>query len=217
MKDGKKVVVLSGLIGSGKSTLLEELQLCGAGVILMDDLWKLEIYQECHRQKLTSTFGEDVLNQDGSPNKALLRTLLFSLNKEEQKKCQKRIDDLFEAFADVFLEALCGEIDAYLSLPDVTMVVVEGANIFAHGWHKKISSDMTVVLHCDKEIRLQRVTIRNPEISRETYLAIMEMQISDDQLFGYGLEVNAIQITTECSLEGMRDTARSLYGELIKG
>lgn len=216
MKKGIKVVLLVGLIGSGKSTILRELASCGAGILLMDELWNQEIYQEHFRNKLCTVLGEDVLHADGSPNKERLRALFFSCDPEEQKVCLERQEKLFSAFSDFFLFILRQKIMFHATCADSTMIVIEGASALTNGWYEKLAPDATVVLHCDKEIRLQRILGRNPNVSRETYLAIMEMQSTDEQLLAAGAAVKASHITTECSFDEMRDIAHILHNRLIE-
>lgn len=209
------VVLFVGLIGAGKSTVLNVFKEKGAAILLTDNLWKEKIYQECNRERLIEVLGEDVLHADGSPNLKRLRSLLFSLDVDEQATCILRQKNLFLEFGETFFQSLRAEIDVQVSKPGVTIVVVENALALTNGWDKKIDPTQIVSVHCPKDVRLTRVLNRNPSVNESTYLATMSMQPSDEEHFTMSSAVGAIHLSTHCSVEETIARSIKLYERLI--
>ncbi len=209
------VVLFVGLIGAGKSTVLNVFKEKGAAILLTDNLWKEKIYQECNRERLIEVLGEDVLHADGAPNLKRLRSLLFSLDADEQVTCILRQKNLFLEFGETFFQSLRAEIGVQVSKPGVAMVVVESALALSDGWDKKIDPNEIVAVHCPKNVRLTRVLNRNPTVDEATYLAIMGMQPSDVEHFTMSSAVGAAHLNTHCSVEETIARSIKLYERLI--
>lgn len=209
------VVLFVGLIGSGKSTILQVLEEKGSAIILTDDLWKKNIYQERNRERLLHILGEDVLNLDGTPKVDRMRNLFFSLDQDEQSKCLQRMKDLFLEFGEEFSSCLHDEIRSLSEKEGVTMVVVESALALSSGWDEKIGPDFIVSLLCPWDVRLSRVLKRNPAIDKAKYMATMNMQPTDESHLEMSVEKGAVLISSDFSVEVMKGAAGNLYKQLV--
>lgn len=76
---GKLLIGLTGGIGSGKSTVAEAFRELGAGYVDADQVAREVVAPgSACLQQIRDYFGEQIVDSDGSLNRALLRQLVFS-------------------------------------------------------------------------------------------------------------------------------------------
>ncbi|RHW76700.1 dephospho-CoA kinase [Colwellia sp. RSH04] len=79
------IVGLTGGIGSGKTTVSDYFESLGVNIIDADIIAREVVEPNTHALKqIAQHFDNTILNQDGSLNRALLRTKIFSNEKDKQ-------------------------------------------------------------------------------------------------------------------------------------
>ncbi len=143
---GKRLVALTGMMGGGKSTLAAELAKNSDVTWLpMDDIAKTAIYTEENRAMLRDFFGEDVLFDDGTPNKEKIARRIFS-DADLGEKYKRLVSPIISAALKVALEKAV-----------TSIVIVENAMHFEQGSGDKNIFDIVITVYCDAETQLQRL------------------------------------------------------------
>lgn len=217
MESLAKLLLVVGLLASGKSTIVEVFEENGASVIKADDFFASLVYREEHRTRLMGVFGADVLLPDGKANRDLLRSLLFSLDPEENVRCRRREKALFEEFGDEFFDALRKEIEERAVEPKVQAVVVESATALSRGYHTRIPHDSVVSIHCGWETRLERAHLRSPHIPIEFIKAIMAAQPTDEDHHEMSEKIGAKSLSAVSDIDTVRSNAKILFYQVMGG
>ncbi len=142
------VVGLSGGIGSGKSTVANLFGKLGIHVVDADQLARDAVAPgSLALEKITENFGDAVINDDGSLNRAQLRTMIF--NDESSKTwLEKLLHPLIHQAADSALKQATSEYAIYMA----PLLLENGLQHFV---------DRILIVDIDEEQQLQRSTLRD--------------------------------------------------------
>lgn len=153
---------IAGYMGSGKTTCSRLFANTGARVINADNEAKLMESEPEVLQKLVREFGESILNH-GKLSFSSLGSIVFSsfellqrLNSVVHPPLLKRLQKLM------------------LSDPDETIVVVDAALIPL--WNIDDWFDLRIWVDAPRQVRLQRISARVPDIKKEQLQYRMSMQ-----------------------------------------
>ncbi len=162
---------LTGGIGSGKSLAAKRFAMLGASVYQADEISRhaLDPGAVCY-DRVVSAFGTEILCEDKTINRKLLGQIVFS--------DKNRLSDLNAIVHPYVINELFAM--AERDLKDVTrgIAVFEVPLLFETGMQSNM--DRTILVHCDEELRIQRVMQRDG-LSREQILARMRAQMPEDQ------------------------------------
>ncbi|MCR5692183.1 MAG: dephospho-CoA kinase [Eubacterium sp.] len=163
------VIGVTGGIGCGKSTLLGILhQKYGGKIILADEIGHelMEPGEDCY-EKVKAHFGQEILNEEGQIDRGLLAEIVYASDEKRQE------------LNNIIHPAVLAEIQGMIEDNKGDLVFVETAIMFeskCDGLCQEIWC-----LSADPEIRIKRL-MENRGYSREKCLAIMEKQLSDQEI-----------------------------------
>lgn len=159
----KSVGVVGG-IGSGKTTVCKIWEKLGATVIYADNLAK-ELMQTNPelQEKLTTIFGRETYNSDGSLNKSHLINEAFNKN---------RVDELNKAVHPVLRKKL-RDLAVSSEKAGVDLFVVEAAILLNNG--RPDFPETIVLVTADRDRRVERVSNRD-QTTEDEILARMDKQ-----------------------------------------
>ena len=145
----KSVGVVGG-IGSGKTTVCKVWEKLGATVIYADDLAKELMQTDPELQKeLTTIFGSETYNSDGSLNKPHLINEAFNKN---------RVDELNKVVHPVLRKEL-NNLAVSSEQAEVELFVVEAAILLNDG--RPDFPEIIVLVTADRDRRVERVAKRD--------------------------------------------------------
>ncbi len=145
-------VGLTGSIAVGKSFVLGVLAELGCHVIDADEIARDVVKPGTHGlQALGSAFGEAVLNDDGTLNRAKLGTIVFA---DEAKRTQ-----LNSLLHPLIIAAQDDRIREFQEQDPSGIVIIDAALMIESGGYRRL--DKLIVAHCRPEIQLQRLMSRD--------------------------------------------------------
>jgi len=158
------LIALTGGIGSGKTTVASRWAELGATEIDADILAR-EVVEPGSEglSAVTARFGDQVLNPDGSLDRAALAAVAFS-TKETRKDLEALLHPRIQELAAERVKGLEGTIVYIIPLLAET--------------NSKLNFDRIVTVSCDEAVRLDRlITLRG--MSKEEALSRIAAQASD--------------------------------------
>jgi dephospho-CoA kinase len=166
---------LTGGIATGKSFVLSVLSELGCEVNDADTIAHQAI--EPGRPAyfdIVNQFGRDILNEDSSINRAALGAIVFV-----DKSARERLNEIvhprvYEAQAEWFEEVARRDPGA--------IAVVDAALMIETGSYRRF--DKIIVVYCDPELQLRRLTERN-RFTREQAQARISAQMPSDEKLKY--------------------------------
>ena len=155
------IIGLTGGIGSGKSTVAEVLSEYGYKIVDADKISR-EVTQKGSPAllELAEVFGSDIILDDGSLDRRLLRERAFS--EEDGTEALQRI--VTNRIIDITKERLKGN------------CVLDAPTLLENGLQNLV--DLVVVVTARQETRIKRVMARDG-VSRKQVLAVMDKQMTD--------------------------------------
>jgi len=188
---------LTGGIGSGKTTvcrLFAEL-----GVPIVDaDLIARQLVEPGQPAllKIVETFGQDMLNADGSLHRAKLRDVVFA---DQDKK--RRLDDIMHPLVYRQIAADVAAVQAAYCLIAVPLLF-ESKNPYA--------VDRVLLIDCPVETQIERVIGRD-KLSRQQAQAIVDSQMSRPERLARADDV----IDNGAGPEQLAEQVKSLHNSYI--
>ena len=195
------VVGLTGQTGAGKSTVSAYARQKGIGVIEADAVAReaLAPGSEC-LLKLAAVFGNDIIGEDGSCNRAVLAAKAFSDKKNTRLLNQITHPWIIERTKEYISEMTNNHYD---------MILFDASQLFESGGDKLCDHIAAVV--ADEQIRLDRIMNRD-KISREAALRRMRVQLEE----GFFRERAEFIIDGSLSLEEVKKQADSIFERLMR-
>jgi len=160
------LIALTGGIGSGKTTVASRWAELGATEIDADILAR-EVVEPGSEglSAVTARFGDQVLNSDGSLDRAALAAVAFS-TEETRKDLEALLHPRIQELAAERVKGLEGTIVYIIPLLAET--------------NSKLNFDRIVTVSCDEAVRLDRlITLRG--MSKEEALSRIAAQVSDTE------------------------------------
>lgn len=164
-----KIIGLTGQSGAGKSTAAKFLENNGFFVISADELVK-KMYESgspCVKA-IASVFGEDVISENGAPDRSILAQRAFA-----SKKNTELLSSIVHPFvtAQFLAEAKkAAERGARAVVYDAPQLFESNADVFC---------DVIISVTAEKSARLQRICKRD-SISEERALMRINAQLSEE-------------------------------------
>jgi dephospho-CoA kinase len=192
-----KLIGLTGGIGSGKSTIARRLEKLGARVIDADVVSR-EVVEpgQPALSAIVATFGADVLNADGTLNRARLGDIVFT-DKEAREKLNNIVHPAVrERSLKLFAEAEDHEVVIY----DVPLLV-ESENYY--------SFEHIIVASAPEEIRVERL-MEHRGMTESEARARIESQASEEARLALANTV----IDTSSSLEDTYSQVDRFWAEI---
>jgi len=164
-------VGLTGSIGVGKSFVAGVLAELGCQV-LDADLTAREVVEpnSIALKKVVAEFGAEVLQPDGSLDRARLGALVFG---DAQRRAT--LNSILHPYIIARQDELLREWEA---VDPYGIAVVDAALMIESGGYKRL--DKLIVVHCRPEVQLQRLMSRN-SLSREEAEKRISAQMSQDE------------------------------------
>lgn len=147
------IIGLTGPTGSGKSSLAPVAESYGFKVVNCDLLARqATVKGSAGLKALTAVFGEEILNTDGSLNRKGLAAIAFS----SSQKTELLNKTIFPYITELLMKEITGE-----------RVLLDAPTLFESGIDSICTA--TIAVLADKEIRLNRILVRD-NISHEAAL-----------------------------------------------
>lgn len=165
------VVGLTGGIGSGKSAVADCFLALGITVVNADTASRKVVEKGMPAlNAIAGHFGEDILQADGTLNRAALRRRIFT-------------DPSEKAWLESLLHPLIGQwIQEQLASAEGPYVILESPLLLETGQHKL--ADRVLVVDVPESVQLERAMARD-DTTEEQIRAIMAAQLSrEDRLAG---------------------------------
>lgn len=162
-----KIIGLTGGIGSGKSTAAQLFQQLNVQFIDADDVARevVEPGEDC-LQQIVAHFGDNILLEDGSLNRAALRELVFS-NPDKRR-----------ALEGITHPAIRRRIAGHLSSMTGCYSLLVHPLLFETG--QDVLCDLTIAISVPKELQIERATQRDKN-SRQQIERILATQLSNEE------------------------------------
>jgi dephospho-CoA kinase len=191
---------LTGGIATGKSYVLSVLSELGCEVIDADITAHrvIEPGRPAYLE-IINHFGGEILNEDGSINRAALGAIVFTNQKARERLNEIVHPRVYEAQAEWFEQIARRDPGA--------IAVVDAALMIETGSYRRF--DKLIVVYCDPELQLQRLTERNG-FTREQAQARISAQMPSEEKLKYA----DYSIDTSNGFEDTRRQVEKIYDEL---
>ena len=162
-----KIVGITGGIGSGKSTVSKILTTMGYPVFDSDQAGKLAYNNEKIRTAVISLLGSKIIDEQGKLNFKAIAEMVFT-----DHQLLLSLNKIIHPFVQNTFEKWCENQNS-------KVVFKESAILFESGAH--LHCDFVVSVITDKKTRINRILIRNPELTEETIQDRIKTQITDKE------------------------------------
>jgi len=192
-------VGLTGSIAVGKSNVLRMFAELGCQVIDADKIARDVVAPNTDGLKSVAASFGDVLNLDGTLNRAKLGQLVFA-DEVKRKKLNSILHPLIIAAQDAQIREF--------ELKDADgIVIIDAALMIESGGYKRL--DKLIVVYCDPEIELERLMKRDG-LTRETAAERINTQMPQEEKKKYA----DFLIDTSGSLDAARAQVVSVFEQL---
>jgi len=191
---------LTGGIATGKSYVLSVLSELGCQVIDADTVAHrvIEPGRPAYLD-IINQFGREILNEDGAINRAALGALVFT-----SKNARERLNAIVHPRV---YEAQTEWFEQVAALDPVVIAVVDAALMIETGSYRRF--DKVIVVYCDTELQLQRLTERNG-FTRDQAQARISAQMPSEEKLKYA----DYSVNTSNGFEDTRRQVEEIYEEL---
>ena len=163
-----KIIGLTGGIGSGKSTVSRLFEIMGIPVYVADtESKRLTESSPVIREKLIERFGARLYMEE-KLNKALLASLIF-----ENEDNRNYVNSVIHPVVRTDFEQWKAQHTQF------SILVIEAAILFESGFAGSV--DVSVTIAAPEELRIRRVELREEGWSRESILARIQSQLSEEE------------------------------------
>lgn len=197
-----QVIGLTGPTGAGKSIVASTWSSMGAAVIDTDALARQVVKPDspCLAQ-LAAAFSEEILNADGTLNRAQLAQLAFSTTEGRQK---------LNAITHPAILALTQQAVEDAAEAGYDFVVVDAPLLFEAGFDR--ICDKVVAVTAPRDARLQRIMARDG-ITQEA----AELRMSAQQPDAYYARDGVATLCNDGDIDALKAQARSLLDQFRQG
>ena len=208
-------VGLTGALASGKSTVGEMFVARGAHLVQADRIAHelMRPGQPVYNQ-VVGHFGRDILNPDGSLNRARLAELAFSSSPTAGSKsgsAPSRIDELNRIVHPAVIRSQDGWMEEMARQDPQGVAIVEAALILEAGLAKRF--DRLIVVTCSEEARVQRFAARHKldiEAARKDVTRRMAAQLPEAEK----IKAADYVIDNSGTLERTREQVQEIWKKL---
>lgn len=167
------ILGLTGNIGCGKSSLSSIFDNKCIDIVDADIIARQIYDDENLLEKIYSTFGNNIKNEDGSLNRKALGRIVF--NNDE------KLIQLNKLTHPIIRQNVSNEIDRYKN-EDKQIIILDGALLVESNYLNFI--DKLLVVTCEEEIQIERIKKRD-NCSREDALSRIKSQMSQQNKVKY--------------------------------
>ena len=193
-------VGLTGSIAVGKSFVLGVLGELGCHVLDADAIAREVVSRGTPGLKaVVDAFGEDVLTQDGTLDRAKLGSIVFF---DEEKR--KRLNSILHPFIIAVQDERMHEWERH---DPNSIAVVDAALMIESGGYRRF--DKMIVVHCRPEVQLKRLMARDG-LSREEAEKRVAAQMPQEEKKKYG----DFLIDTSEGFESTREQTEAVFQKL---
>ena len=195
------VIGVGGGIASGKTTLCKLFEKWGAHIIDADLIGK-EVVERNPRllHELTSAFGDDILNEDGSLNRRKLGTIVFQ-DPQAREKLNRTVHP-------PLLAELTEQVNEWRKKNPMAIIVVDAALLLE--WELNSLLDTLIVVEADEKTRLKRL-INSAGLSPEEARA----RITAQSGFKAKSRLADHVITNDSSFEDLENQAKKTWKHFV--
>ena len=194
-------VALTGNVGSGKSTVAEFWADAGVPIISADELAReVVVTGSSGLEAVRKSFGERVLETDGSLNRSYLRELVFS-DEEARATLEGILHPLISELRERWLEQQRAD-GHKLAVSEIPLLFETGGTS---------DFDITVLVHASEQVRLKRL-IKYRGIGEQECRRIMAAQVDSAK----NLSAANIVIENDGSLADIEKEALEVLADLQK-
>lgn len=188
---------LTGGIGSGKSTVCDLFRELGAPIIDSDIIAR-ELVEPGRPAlaQITRLFGKQILQQDGSLNRARLRERVFN-NEQQREQLESLLHPLIRQ-----------EMQRQIASLDAPYVILAIPLLLEKGWQQQL--DRVVVVDCSEQQQRERAGGRDGS-STQTIEQIITSQISRDRRLAAADDI----IDNSDSLDSLRHQVERLHHHFL--
>jgi len=191
-------VGLTGGIGSGKTSVANAFARLGASIIDTDAIaHQLTAPHAAAIAAIESAFGQELITPEGALNRAKMRAIVFADQKQKT---------LLESILHPMIRSEVSRLSALAEGPYIMYVVP----LLAETGHWKFSR--ILVVDCDEELQIQRVTQRN-KLSADLIKSIIAQQATRQQRLAIANDVLLNQGTFETLIPEI-DRLHKIYCQL---
>jgi dephospho-CoA kinase len=192
------VLGLTGGIGSGKSVVAACFKKYGIKVVDADIAARKVVEPGMPAlQTIAEHFGEQVLQADGTLDRAVLRSIVF--NNEQQRQWLEQL--LHPAIGEWIATELTSATSAYAILESPLLLETE----------QRKSTHRTLVVDVSKELQIERATARDDN-SREQIEAIIAAQLPREERLARADDI----IDNSGSLANLESAVKTLHQQYLK-
>lgn len=189
---------LTGGIGSGKSTVCQFFAELGIPIIDTDVIsHALVAPGQPALMQLVSAFGNDILDQQGNLNRALLRERVFRDDTELQ-----RLESILHPHIRKQMHLQLKELRA-------SYIIIAIPLLLEKGWEKEV--DRVLVVDTDETLQLERTSKRDG-MSREVVERIMQTQVSRQQRLAAADDI----IHNDGTIEALKEQVLHLHQRYLQ-
>jgi dephospho-CoA kinase len=161
-------VGITGGMGSGKSTAAQLFKQMGWAVIDLDKMaHELTEQGGAAIKPLTQAFGESVITHDGALNRAAMREMVFN-----EKQAKQTLESILHPMIH---DAAVAQAHRFAQ---TNRKIIFDIPLLAESEQWQNALDWIVVIDCPREIQIERIRQRNPNLSIPTIDAILNQQAS---------------------------------------
>ena len=195
-------VGLTGSIGVGKSFVASIFIELGCRVLDADQTAREVVMPGTPGLKaLTDTFGEDILNPDGTLDRKRLGALIFA-DQSQREVLNHTLHPFIIARQDEILNEWEAEDPNGIGIVDAALMIESGG-------YKRF--DKLIVVHCRPEVQLERLMLRD-KLSRDEALRRISSQMPQEEKQKFADYL----IDTSDGLELTRSRSVEIYNQLIR-
>lgn len=195
-------VGLTGSIAVGKSFVLSVLRELGCVTFDADKIAHSVMEQGRPAfEDIVREFGEGVLSEDGSVDRAKLGAIVFA---DEARR--KRLNEIVHPRVIEEQDRLLRQVE---KTSPRSIVVIDAALIIESGGYKRF--DKLIVAFCEREIQIERLMRRNG-ITREDAERRIAAQMSSEEKRRYA----DYEIDTSGSFDQTRQTVTEVFDQLVQ-
>lgn len=166
-----KIIGITGGICSGKSEVSKFLLDHKCEVIDCDRISHLLYAQDWFVEGLCKLFGSVILT-DGKFDKTKLRKLVFSSETsldKLNKYCHKHIFNIVKKDLGIY------------KISNIPVVFIDAPVLFESSMDKEIDFDEIIVVSASRETQIERLKLRNPDLTETEISGILDAQMSADE------------------------------------
>ncbi len=194
-------IALTGGVACGKSQMIQVFTKLGADIIRLDDISKqVTAPNSDGLRELANAFNENIINQDNSLNRQMLREILL-----ENKSNKNRIEAILHPRILKIMQKWQKNSQKQLSIVEIPLLMERKLYYLF---------DQIIILTCDDKKQLKRLQNRE-NIDEKQAKKMIYIQISQKNRLKISKELSCSIIENNGTLADLEKKTKQLYQELV--